>query len=301
MKPTRSLQRILVIGETHFVGKRLIIQFLKEHQDVEIWVEESAMFNDISKQINRKIHFLEVSNEKNLLEAWQIYSWDIILHLVSNYGENDAEYKIQLANQKSFIGGAVSKLVETTNLKPLYVEIESDWVFSKSVSRELEAEVVENNILYLENYAHRICIETTNILSKDMQPNHWVLSFIASLKSKKKFGVPYGGAILRDWIALEDYVEAIINILKKGSVGEDYTVIGFNEWTNYDLMLLIGATYDRLEIRENGAFKTQLCNEKIVCRSSYKETKMGVSYIALDDLYSPRSIYDVIEQLVTKV
>lgn len=297
MKPTRSLQRILIIGETHFVGKTLVVQLLNQYSDIEILVTDESVLNEIEDDLKHRINLLKISDKKDLTKAFWGDSWDTVLHLVSKYRENSIEYKSALQNQRSLIGGAILDIVQSTRLEPLYVEIETDWVFEE-VIEELKEGVEEVNVLYLENYTNRIEVDTTNILSKEMQPSHWIFSFIKSLENKTSFGVPCDAMVLRDWIALEDYLEAICVVLSKGDVGNQYTVVGFNEWTNYDLMLLIGATYDKLEIRENGVFKFQLCNEEIVCRKSYKRTKIGLSFLSLHETYNPKSVYDVVDELI---
>lgn len=297
MKPIRSFQRILIIGETHFVGKTLMIQLLNQYSDLEIWVTDEGVLNEVEDDLKTRVHLLKISNKKDLIDAWRIYSWDMVLHLVSKYKENSIEYKSALHDQRSLLGGAILEIVQSTPLEPLYVEIETDWVFEDEVGGITE-DTEEVNVLFLENYINRIEIETTNILSKDMQPNHWIFSFIKSLQNKTSFGVPCDAMVLRDWIALEDYLEAICVVLTKGDVSNQYTVVGFNEWTNYDLMLLMGTTYDKLEIRENGAFKFKLCNEKIICRKSYKQTKIGLSFLSLDENFRPKSVYDVVEELI---
>lgn len=297
MKPTRLLQRILVLGETSFVGSALVTQLLNENQELEIWVTESNVFDNVQDSLKHRIHLLKISTKKNLIDIWKTYSWEAILHLVSNYKENNLEYKAELYNRRSLVGGSILEIVQSTHLKPLYVEIANDWVFDGVIWR-VEEEAEETNILYLENYVNRIGVETTNILSISMQSNHWIFSFIKSLENRTSFGVPCNAMELRDWIALEDYIEAIDVILKKGRIGQNYNIVGFNEWTNYDLMLLIGATYDKLETRDNGSFKFQMSNEKIRCRQSYEEIKIGLSYLELNAKYTPCIIYDIIDDLI---
>lgn len=268
-----------------------------ENPQLECWVFDNAVFDCIPAKFHGRLNLLNTLNKEMLIKAWKTYSWDAVLHLVSKYKENAVGYKKEIQNQRSLIGGVISEIFSSLGQKPFYVEIETDWVFDKELGG-IDEVAEEINVLYLENYAHRICIETTNLLSKYMQANHWIFSFIRSLEDKSNFGVPCNAMVLRDWIALGDYIEAINTILKNGNVGEKYTVVGLNEWTNYDLMLLIGATYDRLEIRENGAFKFKLCNEKIVCRSSYKETKMGLNFMCLDETFKPKSVYDIVDELI---
>lgn len=293
MKPSRSLQRILVIGETHFVGKALVMDLLKNNPQLEVWVNAS-----ISTIDDTRLHVLSNVDQQNLLNAWQVHRWEAVLHLVSKYTENSVAYKVQLRSQKSVLGSILQQLTVKTDLKPLYVEIETDWVYNGGEA--IEEVLDETAIAYLENYPQKINIETTNILAGDMQPNHWIFHLIQALESDACYGVPKEAQVLRDWIAKEDYVEAIQNILKKGVLGKQYNVVGFNEWTNYDLMLLIGATFDRVRKRENGVFKVNMRNEKVPCRRSYKQTKIGVCYLEIQKNHQPQCMYELVEQFVSR-
>lgn len=297
MKSTRSLQRILIIGETHFVGRALIEKLFDENSQLECWLLDSTIYNHLSPQFHSRLHLLNFLNKESLLNAWFTFKWEAVLYIVSNYTENSLYYKSEREYQKSILGWVLREIANESVLQPLYVEIETDWVFS-DLEGAIQKSIDKKEISYLEAYPHRISIDTTNILSVDMQSNHWIFNFIRTLKSSNRFGVPCDGVVLRDWISKEDYIEAICVILAKGEVGSQYTVVGFNEWTNYDLMLLIGATYDRLEIRENGVFKFKLCNEKISCRKSYKQTKIGLSFLSLHETFKPKSVYDIVDELI---
>lgn len=293
MKPSRSLQRILIIGETHFVGKALVVDLLKNNPQLEIWVNASIPTID-----DVRLHVLSDVDQQNLFNAWKAHKWEAVLHVVSKYTANSIAYKAELRSQKSVLGGVLQQLTAETDLKPLYVEIETDWVFGEV--ENIEHVVDEKAIADLENYIPKITIETTNILAVDMQPNHWIFQLIQALESDTCFGVPKEARVLRDWIAKEDYVAAIQTILEKGVVGKQYNVVGFNEWTNYDLMLLIGAAFDKLKTKENGAFKVNIRNEKIPCRNGYQETKIGICYLGIQENHKPKCMYDIVEQLVLK-
>ncbi len=63
----------------------------------------------------------------------------------------------------------------------------------------------------------------------------------------------YGkGANVRDWIHVDDHVEALLRIATKGRVGETYNVGGHNEWRNLDLIQQICGIIDELEPRKDG-------------------------------------------------
>jgi dTDP-glucose 4,6-dehydratase len=57
----------------------------------------------------------------------------------------------------------------------------------------------------------------------------------------------YGaGANIRDWLFVEDHVDALLTILGRGTIGESYNVGGRNELKNIDLVRLLCRTLDTL-------------------------------------------------------
>lgn len=63
----------------------------------------------------------------------------------------------------------------------------------------------------------------------------------------------YGkGENVRDWLYVEDHVDAIDLIYHKGTVGETYNIGGFNERKNIDVVKLIIKITDKLLKREEG-------------------------------------------------
>jgi dTDP-glucose 4,6-dehydratase len=57
----------------------------------------------------------------------------------------------------------------------------------------------------------------------------------------------YGnGKQVRDWLYVEDHANALLKILKDGSVGETYNIGGFNEHTNYEVVTEICSILDEL-------------------------------------------------------
>jgi dTDP-glucose 4,6-dehydratase len=55
------------------------------------------------------------------------------------------------------------------------------------------------------------------------------------------------GAQVRDWIHVDDHVDALVRILARGVVGEAYAVGARNEWRNLDLIQAICDTLDGFE------------------------------------------------------
>ncbi|PMG74819.1 dTDP-glucose 4,6-dehydratase [Shewanella sp. 10N.286.51.B7] len=64
---------------------------------------------------------------------------------------------------------------------------------------------------------------------------HMILSALAG-KSLPVYG---DGLQVRDWLFVDDHVDALYNVIKKGKVGQTYNIGGNNEYTNIDVINLI--------------------------------------------------------------
>ena len=63
----------------------------------------------------------------------------------------------------------------------------------------------------------------------------------------------YGkGENIRDWISVEDHVNAIDTVFHKGEIGETYTIGCKDEWKNLDLVKLLCTILDKKLKRPNG-------------------------------------------------
>ena len=76
---------------------------------------------------------------------------------------------------------------------------------------------------------------------------------INSLIKKTKIPVYGNGLNVRDWLYVEDHVEAIDLIFHKGIIGETYCIGGQNEIKNIDLIKMIIKEYDLIQQNKNSS------------------------------------------------
>ena len=71
----------------------------------------------------------------------------------------------------------------------------------------------------------------------------------------KNIKIPvYGNGLnVRDWLYVEDHVEAIDLIFHKGIIGETYCIGGQNEIKNIDLIKMIIREYDLIQQNKNSS------------------------------------------------
>jgi dTDP-glucose 4,6-dehydratase len=83
-------------------------------------------------------------------------------------------------------------------------------------------------------------------------PEKLIPLFINNIQNKKALPVYGKGENIRDWLWVEDHVNAIDVILHKGKNGETYNIGGHNEWTNIDLIKLLCKIMDKKLGRDLG-------------------------------------------------
>ena len=69
---------------------------------------------------------------------------------------------------------------------------------------------------------------------------------IQKIKNQEPIPVYGSGENVRDWLYVEDHVQAIQAIFEKGRFGETYLIGGNNEWKNIDLVHLLIEIVDEL-------------------------------------------------------
>ena len=82
---------------------------------------------------------------------------------------------------------------------------------------------------------------------------------IQNIVNKKSLPLYGDGKNIRDWLYVEDHVEAIDLILHKGKIGETYLIGGENEKRNIDLVLKLIKMTDSILGRSEG-FSKKLIN-----------------------------------------
>lgn len=83
---------------------------------------------------------------------------------------------------------------------------------------------------------------------------------VVILKCLREEPIPvYGkGENVRDWLYVEDHVDALYTVLLNGRVGETYNIGGNNERRNIDLVRMLCSIMDRLQPRPSGGVYADL-------------------------------------------
>ena len=88
-------------------------------------------------------------------------------------------------------------------------------------------------------------------------PEKLIPHMIISAIEGRPLGVYGDGAQIRDWLHVEDHVNALLAVLERGRIGEVYTIGARNEQRNIDVVTSICAVLDQLHPRADGRSYTE--------------------------------------------
>ncbi len=274
-----NLKKILVTGGLGFIGGHLVDRLIKEtdskiyNLDYLGYASNPYRFNNSTEINDRYFLFkLDLNNETSLDKAIIDCDPDLIVHLAA---ESHVDRSIE--SPRPFIE---SNIVGTFNILESalkhfeklpkkrkkffrFYHISTDEVFGSlgktgkfneqtsysprspySASKACSDHLVR---AWYHSYGLPIIISNcSNNYGPYQFPEKLIpLAILKGIESKK---IPlYGnGENIRDWLYVDDHIDAIIEIIKKGKIGETYCIGGNNEISNKKLLHFICIYLDEL-------------------------------------------------------
>jgi len=275
------MRNILITGGAGFIGSHLVKHFVKKYRNYNIINVDKLTYAS-------NVHFLkEINNFKNYtfvqadicdLEKIEIifekYNISDVIHLAAeSHVDNSIENSLEFA--KTNIIGTINLLELSrknwANKKNnLFYHISTDEVFGTLGESGIfnENSKYDPHSPYSASKAsadhfvrafydtHKLPVIVSNC-SNNYGPNQHkeklIPTVINSLINKSRIPVYGNGLNVRDWLYVEDHVEAIDLIFHRGNVGETYCIGGNNEIRNLDLIKLIIKQFDSIKKYKNSS------------------------------------------------
>ena len=252
-----SKNKFLITGGCGFIGTATINRLInnKENEVLNIdkltYAANIASLKELRLQENFKFVKLNISKFKGLQKVVSSFKPNIIIHLAA-----ETHVDRSIAKPKEFIESNIIgtfNLLETSrkyynhlNKKEkknfLFLHVSTDEVFGDSEnklkpSKELDAydpsspysatKASSNHLVKVWNKTFGLPIIITNC-SNNYGPRQFNEKFIPSViinaLSGKKIRIYGNGHQSRDWIYVEDHVNALFKVLEKGKIGEIYNI-----------------------------------------------------------------------------
>ncbi len=271
------MKKILITGGMGFIGSNLIEQLLENSNYYIINIDKMsyAANRDFAKKIvknKRHLHLkIDIFNLKKLSQVFEKYNPKEIIHLAAETHVDNS-----IIGSSNFIN---SNIIGTYNMLECsrklflkqknkgsfkFIHVSTDEVFGDLKKNE---KTFTENSKYKPSSPYSASKASSDHLVRAWQRTYNLPTIISNCSNnygprqhKEKLipviihnalrGKPIPifdkGQQIRDWLFVEDHVEALLCILEKGKIGETYNIGSNNEIKNIDLVKLI---CNELELR----------------------------------------------------
>ena len=275
------MRNILITGGAGFIGSHLVKYFVKKYTNYNVinvdkltYASNVDFLNEISSFKNYKFIQADICDLKKIETIFEKYNISDVIHLAAeSHVDKSIENSLEFA--RTNVLGTINLLELSrknwANKKNnLFYHISTDEVFGTLGESGIfnEDSKYDPHSPYSASKAsadhfvrafydsHKLPVIISNC-SNNYGPNQHneklIPTVINSLINKSKIPVYGNGLNVRDWLYVEDHIEAIDKIFHNGLVGETYCIGGNNEIKNIDLIKLIVKEFDDLRQSKNSS------------------------------------------------
>tara|TARA_B100000886_G_scaffold332399_1_gene285081 strand:- start:1686 stop:2660 length:975 start_codon:yes stop_codon:yes gene_type:complete len=267
-------KNILVTGGLGFIGSNFISKIIKMNYnivnvDCKSYASVDPDILKFNSFDNYKFYEININNYDDINNIIKKYSFEKIIHFAAeSHVDNSIEDSLIFA--KTNILGTINILESYKNLesnKKLFLHVSTDEVFgSIKTDRFNEISSYKPNSPYAASKASsdhfvRAYFEThnlpviitncTNNYGKYQHKEKFIPTIIKSLISNLKIPVYGNGKNIREWINVDDHVDALIFLINNGNIGETYCIGSGEELSNIELTNKLCFIYDKITNKKN--------------------------------------------------
>ena len=259
---------ILITGGLGFIGSNFYNTFKKKYPDYNLVILDSETYaadeDNIEDVRSSRIIKFSITERERLFELFENYKFDSVIHFAA-----ESHVDNSILNPMEFVQ---TNIIGTLNLLDasikygikLFYHISTDEVFGHlgavgsfdektaydprspySASKASSDHFVR---AYYHTYGLPVVISNcSNNFGPNQHQEKLIPTIIKSILNGKPIPVYGNGQNVRDWLYVQDHVDAIDMIFHKGKVGETYCIGGGNELNNLRLVRMICDKIDNLK------------------------------------------------------
>lgn len=263
----RKFKNILVTGGLGFIGINFCDYLLKNYDlkiiniDKKTYASNNSTIHHYDKKY--KLYKIDIADKKKVNDLFLRYNFDAVVHFAA---ETHVDNSIK--NSERFIK---SNIIGTHNLleaslKFLKIKNKKNFVFLHISTDEVFGHLKKNDKSFTEKTAYQprnpysatkassdhlvrsfystyefpaIVVNCCNNFGPFQNKEKLIPKTIHNIIKKKKIPIYGKGKQIREWIFVEDFVNAILKVLQKGKVGESYNIGSGKEFENIHVVNLI--------------------------------------------------------------
>jgi dTDP-glucose 4,6-dehydratase len=259
---------VLITGGLGFIGSNFYNTFKKKYPDYNLVILDSGTYaadeDNIDDVRSSRIIKFSITERERLFKLFENYKFDSVIHFAA-----ESHVDNSILNPMEFVQ---TNIIGTLNLLDasikygikLFYHISTDEVFGHlgavgsfdektaydprspySASKASSDHFVR---AYYHTYGLPVVISNcSNNFGPNQHQEKLIPTIIKSILNGKPIPVYGNGQNVRDWLYVQDHVDAIDMIFHKGKVGETYCIGGRNELNNIRLVRLICDKIDNIK------------------------------------------------------
>ncbi len=265
------MNNILVTGGAGFIGSSFVRNGLKKdfkiiNLDILNYAGNLENLNDIKDRKNYVFIKGDICDENLLESIFKKHKINIIINFAA---ESHVDRSIMGSNdfiKTNILGTGTLMDVARKNNIDKFLQISTDEVYGDLENESAKRFTEESQIFPSNPYAaskagadmlvrayyrtHKfpaIITRCSNNFGPYQFPEKFIPLIIYRALQNKSIPLYGDGLNIRDWIFVEDHVEALFNVLENGSIGEIYNIGSENEIKNIDILKMILKMLNRNE------------------------------------------------------
>ena len=279
----KDYERVIITGGGGFIGGSLIRKLLKESDTKIFNLDKLGYASDLSGidetlrlNIDYKDRYeffkVDISNEDDVKNIIRIIDPDLIFHLAAESHVDNSIYSPREFIQSNIIGtfnlveasfDHYLKLNENRKRNFFFQHISTDEVYGtlgkngffnensayRPNSPYSASKASSDHIVRCWNKTYGLPVKITNCSNNFGPWQHeekLIPKTILNCLQNKLIPVYGNGQNIRDWLYIDDHIDALIAVAEKGKIGSTYCIGGANEKTNLEIVSQICTIVDEI-------------------------------------------------------
>ncbi|MAR62403.1 MAG: dTDP-glucose 4,6-dehydratase [Flavobacteriaceae bacterium] len=268
------MKNILITGGAGFIGSHLVKHFVKKYPNYHIFNVDKLTYasnikflNEIENENNYTFFKLDICDLNSILEFFNEKNITHVIHLAAE-SHVDKSIESSIVFGKSNVLGTLNLLEAAknnwkSNEEKLFYHISTDEVFGTlgekgKFSEESKydphspysaSKAASDHFVRAFHDTYKLPTIISNC-SNNYGPNQnkekLIPTIIHNLITNTEIPIYGDGKNIRDWLFVQDHVDAIDLLFHKGKIGETYCIGGENELSNIELTKKIISIYSSI-------------------------------------------------------